>query len=96
MLADLEPYTMYEKDLPEIISMIRDEGTLGLLYQSDAKNYKGLRVVDTVPEHAHKPITYVAVVLAGDRMEQSREFVDYLTQRRSKNIFQKHDFGLQE
>ena len=96
VIADLEEYTMYEKDLSEIVNMIREEGTLGLLYQSDAKAHKGLRVVDTVPEHTHKPITYVAVVLAGDRMDQSREFVDYLTKRRSKNIFQKHDFGLQE
>ena len=96
VIADLEPYTMYEKDLPEIISMIREEGSLGLVYQSDAKNYQGLRVVDIVPEHTHRPITYIAVVLAGNRMEQSREFVDYLTQRRSKNIFQKHDFSLPE
>ena len=93
VLSDLEPYTIYEKDLPEMIEMIQTQGTLGLLYESDAKHHPDLKVVDLVPENAHQPIVYIAVVLAGDRMEPAREFVEYLTQSQAKSVLEKHGFG---
>lgn len=90
VIGDLEPYTVYEKDLSDIIAAIKKESLIGLVYQSDINQYPELRIVDMVPEEAHRPIIYVAVVLAGDRMEASRELVEYLKQGKAREIFRKY------
>lgn len=92
VIEDLEPYTIYEKDLSEMVKMIQTQGTLGLLYESDTKNYQEIKIIDRVPENAHDPIVYVAVVLAGDRMEPAREFVEYLGRGRVQQTFEQYGF----
>lgn len=94
VLEDLEAYTLYEKDLSEIINMVANQGRIALIYHSDAKRYESLKVVDIVPEAAHHPVAYVAVVLAGNRMEPAREFVEFLQQPQAKKTLTAHGFDL--
>lgn len=93
VLEDLEPYIIYEKELPEIVRMVKEQGHLAMVYESDAKEYPELRMVDYIPEDSHQPVVYTAVVLAGDRMDEARQFVDYLKQSQSQQVLESFGFS---
>lgn len=92
-LEDLESYTLYMKDMSEILDMVRDDGVLALVYESDMMGQPELRIVDSVPEKTHQPVVYMAVVLAGDKMDDARQFVDYLKQSQSQKLIEKYGFS---
>lgn len=74
--ADLEPYTVYLKDRRQMREAIR-RGAAGIMPAADARRHS-LHILDLVPENAHFPITYKAVVIAGENMVQARRFTEYL------------------
>jgi molybdate transport system substrate-binding protein len=90
-LEYLEQYTLFEKDVSEIMRMVREEGKLALVYQSDAQA-TDIRMVDRVSPDTYSPIVYVAVVLAGDKMDEARQFVDYLKQVQTQRVFERYGF----
>ena len=57
----------------------RDEADAGIVYSTDAKTSKKVRVALEVPEHLHEPIRYPLALLrrAGDSAK-ARAFYDYL------------------
>lgn len=92
VLEDMEAYTLYEKELPEIVSLVKDQNSFAMMYASDAQQVAGLRIIDTVPQDMHPPIIYYAVVLAGDQMEGGRAFVEYLKQASAQKTFTRYGF----
>jgi molybdate transport system substrate-binding protein len=55
----------------------RGEAPLGIVYETDARIDKGVRVVDTFPENAHLPIIYPVAAIA-DRKSGSDRFLEFL------------------
>lgn len=89
---DLEPYTIYIKRRPEIFSMVVQNNAFALCFASSIAERKDIRVIDVIPELAHKPIAYNAVVIAGDNMDAARQFLEYLKTEDAKKIFRKYGF----
>ncbi len=92
VLEDMEQYTLYEKEWRQIIRMVQDESKLALVFQSDVHAADNLRIVDYVADKYYAPVVYVAVVLAGDKMDEARQFVDYLKQVQAQQSFEAYGF----
>jgi molybdate transport system substrate-binding protein len=69
----------------------RGEAPLGIVYETDAKADKSVRIVDLFPTSSHLPITYpVAATSAAKAGAQG--FTEYLRGPAAREIFQRHGF----
>lgn len=71
----------------------RGETPLGIVYETDAKVEKRMRIVDFFPADSHPPIVYPIAVIAQAR-PAARQFVEFLQSAAAQEAFKK--FGFQE
>lgn len=76
--GELEPFILAQDQLSGIFDAVRTHGAYGLALYSDTLAQNDITVIDLVPESAHKPIEYFAVVVAGENMDAARKFLEYL------------------
>ena len=69
----------------------RGETPLGIVYETDAKIEKRVRVVDFFPADSHPPIVYPVAMTAQAR-PAARQFIDFLQSSAAQNAFEKHGF----
>lgn len=89
---DLEPYTLYVKRLDEMFDMVANQNAFAICFYSSAMKRDDIKIIDTLPESAHKPIIYNAVVIAGDNMNQARKFLAYLKSAEVRKLLAKNGF----
>ncbi|NBO18965.1 MAG: molybdate ABC transporter substrate-binding protein, partial [Proteobacteria bacterium] len=58
---DLEEFTLYIKRQEQMFDMVEKQGAYGLFFYSSIMGRSGIRVIDMLPENAHKPIEYYGV-----------------------------------
>jgi molybdate transport system substrate-binding protein len=68
------------------------EAPLGIVYETDAKADKGVKVVDYFGEDSHKPIVYPAAPIAASKSPATREFFDFLKGPEAADAFKKAGF----
>jgi len=68
------------------------EVPLGVVYATDAKAEKAVRIVDTFPAETHAPITYPAAATAGARPE-TIAYLTYLSGADAAITWRKYGFG---
>jgi molybdate transport system substrate-binding protein len=69
----------------------RGEAPLGIVYETDARIDRGVRIVDAFPAATHAPITYPAAAVKGG--EQSADpFLQFLTSATAQRLFRKFGF----
>ena len=67
----------------------------GIVYITDAKESKSIRVAATAQENLHSPIVYpVAVLRDSKNVTAAREFVQFLSGTQARAIFEKYGFGV--
>jgi molybdate transport system substrate-binding protein len=69
----------------------RGEAPLGIVYATDARAEKRVRVVDSFPEASHSPIRYPAALVTGAGAD-ARAFLTFLEQERARALFAKYGF----
>lgn len=70
----------------------RGEAPLGIVYATDARASRGVRVVAVFPAASHPPIVYPMAILAGSRHPDTAAFRRYLLSNRGRAIFARHGF----
>ena len=66
---------------------------VAIVYQTDARLSRDVKVLYAFPAEMHAPIVYPAVVLKeSSRERQARQFIDYLKSARATEIFEQHGF----
>lgn len=71
----------------------RGEAPLGIVYETDAKVDKNVRVVDVFPANSHLPITY-PVAATIDAQPGAAKFVPYLRGETAAAAFKKYGFAV--
>jgi len=71
----------------------RGEAPLGIVYETDAKIDKNVRVVDIFPANSHLPITY-PVAATTDAQPGAAKFVTYLRGETAAAAFKKYGFAV--
>jgi molybdate transport system substrate-binding protein len=69
----------------------RGETPLGIVYETDAKVEKRVRIVDFFPEDSHPPIVYPVALTASGRPAAKR-FIAFLQSAPAQEIFKKYGF----
>ena len=69
----------------------RGEAPLGIVYETDAKADKNVKIVGEFPENSHQPILYPAA-LVKDAKPEARTFLAYLASPVARAIFEKDGF----
>src|SRR5258708_4187715 len=65
------------------------EFPLGIIWQTDAADEQGIRIVATLPEASHPPIVYPLAVLANSTHETVSSYLQYLLSPKAAPFFQK-------
>jgi molybdate transport system substrate-binding protein len=69
------------------------EADAGVVYATDARTSRGVRVVAPAPAGTHRPITYVlAVVSATRRRDEATAVAGYVAGPRGREAFRRHGF----
>jgi molybdate transport system substrate-binding protein len=71
----------------------RGEAPLGVVYETDARADRGVRVVGAFPPASHDPIIYPAAVLAGSTAPGAAAFLAHLASPAATAILARHGFG---
>ncbi len=70
----------------------RSEAPLGIVYGSDAVASKGVKVVGTFPEDAHKKVEYPMAITEGHKNATVSAFYDYLKGPEASAVFKRYGF----
>jgi molybdate transport system substrate-binding protein len=70
----------------------RGEAALGIVYATDARAERKVRIVDTFPEDSHPPIRYPIAATSTSGAEGVR-FVDYVAGAKARPLFVKYGFA---
>ncbi|MBI1403536.1 MAG: molybdate ABC transporter substrate-binding protein [Porphyrobacter sp.] len=71
----------------------RGAAPLGIVYATDARASRRVRVVDTFPQGSHPAITYPLAVLRRSTHPDAAAFRAFLLSRAGRAIFARHGFG---
>ncbi|PAL21385.1 molybdate ABC transporter substrate-binding protein [Sphingopyxis sp. GW247-27LB] len=71
----------------------RGAAPLGIVYATDAKASRAVRVIGTFPASSHPPIRYPVAVLKASRHKDATAFRAFLLSRQARAIFARHGFS---
>jgi molybdate transport system substrate-binding protein len=70
----------------------RGEAPLGIVYATDARGVKGVKVVGTFPDDSHDPIVYPMGIVAGHDRPEVKAFFDFLLSAEGQQLFTTYGF----
>lgn len=76
----------------QALYLIAKGDNIGITYATEAEANPEVRIIARFPESLHPPIVYQAAVVAGLRMQEARDFLDFLKSPEGKRIFATHGF----
>ena len=93
--ADVEKKVAFADNVRGALKLVTTgEAPLGIVYETDAKADKGVKVVDTFGEDSHKPIVYPAAPIAASKSPATKEFFDFLRSAEAADVFKKAGFTI--
>jgi molybdate transport system substrate-binding protein len=87
---------VFAKDVKEVLAWSASGNTeVGFVYKSDALSSKDVKIIETISEDKHSPITYpIGVIKASKNSDASKAFEDFLFTDTCKKIFEKYGYGI--
>ena len=82
---------MAENVRAALVLVARGEAPLGIVYETDAKVEKGVKIVGVFPEDSHPPIVY-PVALTKDAKPEAAQYLAYLRSPEAKAVFERYGF----
>lgn len=85
---------VFAKDVKEVLAWTASgNADAGFVYLSDALSSDGVKIVETISEEYHSPITYpVAIIKDSDDIDAAKAFEDFLFTDESQEIFEKYGY----
>jgi molybdate transport system substrate-binding protein len=74
----------------------RGEAPLGVVYMTDTRGVKDVKVVGTFPDDSHDPIVYPIGIVAGHNRPEVKGFFDFLSSDEGKALFKTYGFKILE
>ena len=75
-----------------LVAVELGEADLGIVYQTDAKKSKKVKIIATIPDDAYTPIQYFAGTCSNHPL--TAEFLNFLKSADAEQIWKKHGFVL--
>lgn len=88
----------FAKDVKEVLAWTTSgNAEAGFVYKSDALSSNKAKIIETISENLHSPITYpVSVIKNSKNADAAKEFEDFLFNDQSKAIFEKYGYDMAE
>lgn len=85
---------VFAKDVKEVLAWTASgNADVGFVYLSDALSNENVKIVETISEEYHSPITYpVAVIKDSQNIDAAKAFEDFLFSDEAQNIFEKYGY----
>ncbi len=95
ILEQIKDKLIYGKDVRQVLTYVETGNvSAGLVYITDAKKSKVVRIAATAPRQSHQPIVYpMAIIKDSKNLNAAQDFVKFLTSAASKDVFKKYGFG---
>lgn len=86
----------FAKDVKEVLAWtVSGNAEAGFVYKSDALSSDNAKIIETVSEDLHSPITYpVSVIKDSKNLDAAKEFEDFLFSDKCKAIFEKYGYEM--
>lgn len=87
---------VFAKDVKEVLAWSTSgNAEVGFVYKSDALSSKDAKIIETVSDDKHSPITYpIGVIKASKNPDDAKAFEDFLFTDTCKKIFEKYGYGI--
>lgn len=87
---------IYGNNVRQVLTYVKTGNVdAGIVYITDAKESKSIKVAATAQENLHSPIVYpVAVLRDSKNITAAREFVQFLSSTQARTVFEKYGFGV--
>ena len=91
----VEPHLAMTDNVRAALAFVaRGEAKLGIVYATDAAAEPGVKIVATIPDDTHPPITYPFAITATSHNAADEKFLAYLKSPAAVEIFKAQRFGL--
>ncbi|MGH9700733.1 MAG: molybdate ABC transporter substrate-binding protein [Candidatus Acidiferrales bacterium] len=89
---------VYAKDVRAVLAYVETgNADAGLVYRTDAGISSRVRVAATAPDNSHELILYPVAILKGSKnISAARDFLEFLGNPQSREIFSKFGFTMRE
>lgn len=77
-----------------LVMVERGEAAAGVVYATDARLARRVRIVDTFPADSHPPIAYPMAIVAGRDRPEARAFAAFLRSPEAAAIFERAGFAV--
>lgn len=92
--AGVEPKVARAENVRAALALVeRGEAPLGIVYATDARASRRVRIVGTFPANSHPPITYPIAVLKASTNPDAEPFRRFLVSQQGKAIFARYGFA---
>lgn len=87
---------VFAKDVKEVLAWSTSgNAEVGFVYKSDALSSKDAKIIETIAEDKHSPITYpIGVIKASKNPDDAKAFEDFLSTDTCKKIFEKYGYTI--
>lgn len=91
---DIQSKLVFAKDVKEVLAWSTSgNADVGFVYLSDALSNNSAKIIETVSEDLHSPITYpVGVIKSTKNPDAAKKFEDFLFTDKAKEIFAKYGY----
>lgn len=85
---------IFAKDVRQVLSYVETENVdAGIVYATDAKLSKSVKIIATAPAKSHSPVVYpIAVIQSSKNITQAKSFTDFLSSEKANDIYKKYGF----
>ncbi len=91
---DLQSRYVQMPNVRAVLTLVeRDEAVAGIVYATDAKLVKNLKVIAVIPANAVPEITYGMAILKGYDSHITKLFFDFVRSTDGQDIFARYGFG---
>ena len=93
--SEIESKLVFAKDVKEVLAWSTSENAdVGFVYLSDALNNDTAKIIETIPEDLHSPITYpLAVIKDSKNVDAAKAFEDFLFSDQAQQVFEKYGYN---
>jgi molybdate transport system substrate-binding protein len=91
----VEPHLAMTDNVRAALAFVaRGEARLGIVYATDAAAEPGVKIVATIPDDSHPPITYPFAITAASHDDAAAPFLGFLKSPAAREIFKAQGFGV--
>lgn len=93
--SEVESKLVFAKDVKEVLAWSTSgNADVGFVYLSDALSNSSAKIIETIPEDLHSPITYpVAVIKDSKNIDAAKTFEDFLFTDEAQQVFEQYGYN---